>query len=391
MVSDLNSKKVVISRELLKLYFDGMSGEVVVQDKSREIKIYIEEGNVIYAEGVDEGRQLLREIAAKKGLEPHQLEALEQINSRDPQSLGEALIDRNLLSEPTWKKFLEIKVKYVLAAALKMEAADLRFREVNSPILPNNLVNYNMIQLLVDTIRLMEDLRTFERHIPGDDAIFTISEGANEFQAIVPLSPSERTLFSMIDGQRPVGEVIKSAGQGKMDVYKTFYLLHCFGLITLLSAQDGKAGDEVDYTRIVNIYLDLLRILETNFRKEVGKRFEGILNKCLSELSGQSKELLRTLDLSEDYQAGIIMHISKGYAEKEKATEGRLVLSSSFNKLVYLLITKMEKLLGKDEAKRSLRQMMNILQDVERYRREPEIMDYVRGNLRDYFQQLTGE
>ena len=68
--------------------------------------------------------------------------------------------------------------------------------------------------------------------------------------------------------------------------------------------------------------------------------------------------------------------------------EGRLVLSSSFNKLLFLLIMRMEKLLGKALAERSLKQMMNILQDVERYRREPEIMDYVRGNLRDYLQQI---
>ncbi|NIR17598.1 MAG: hypothetical protein GWN86_28295 [Desulfobacterales bacterium] len=247
-----------------------------------------------------------------------------------------------------------------------------------------------MIQLLLDTIRLMEDLKTFERHIPGDDAVFTLSEGANEVQAIIPLNPFELTIFSMIDGKKTIGEIIKSKGLAREDVYKTFYLLLCFDLITLVSAQDGGAGSEVDYTQIVNIYLDLLRILETNFRKELGKRFESILDKCLNELTGQSKELLRSLDLSKDYQAGIATQISKRFAEKEKAVEGRLVLSSSFNKLLFLLIMRMQKLLGKALAVKSLRQMMNILQDVERYRREPEIMDYVRGNLRDYFQQISG-
>jgi hypothetical protein len=53
MDSGLNSKKVVLSRDLLKLYYDGMSGEVVVRDKLRTIKLYLEEGNVVYAEGVD--------------------------------------------------------------------------------------------------------------------------------------------------------------------------------------------------------------------------------------------------------------------------------------------------------------------------------------------------
>jgi hypothetical protein len=389
MISDLNSKKVVLSRELLKLYYDGMSGEVIVKDKRRTIRIYLEEGNVVYAEGVGESRQLLREIAGKKGLDPRQLEELEQISKEAPQSLGKTLLERRLISEAVWKKFLEIKVKYALAAALRMDTADVRFREVDFSIPPNNLINYNMIQLLLDTIRLMEDLRTFERHVPGDDAIFTLSEGANEVQAIVPLNPFELTIFSMIDGQKTIGEIMKSKGMAREDVYKTFYLLFCFDLVTLISIQDREAEGEVDYTKIVNIYLDLLRILETNFRKKVGRRFESILHKCLNELSGQSKELLRSLDLSRDYQTGIVTQISKRFGEKEKATEGRLVLSSSFNKLVFLLMMRMEKLLGKDLVKRSLKQMMRILQDVERYRREPEIMDYMRGNLRDYIQQVS--
>jgi len=385
----LNSKKVVLSRELLRLYYDGMSGEVVVRDKLRTIRIYLDEGNVVYAEGVDEGRQFLREIAAKKGLDPRQLKQLEEIREKDPQSLGKTLLERRLISEAVWEKFVEIKVKYALAAAFKMDNADLKFHEVDFSILPNNLIDYNMIQLLLDTIRLIEDLKTFERHIPGDDAVYTLSEGANEFQAIIPLSPFELTIFSMIDGQKTVGEMIKSKGQAREDVYKTLYLLLCFDLITLISAQDGKVESEVDYTKIVNIYLDLLRILETDFRKEVGKRFESILDKCLNELSGQSKELLRSLDLSKDYQAGIVTQISKRFAEKEKAVEGRLVLSSSFNKLLFLLIMRMQKLLGEGLVERSLKEMMNILQDVERYRREPEIMDYVRGNLRDYLQQIS--
>ncbi len=390
MISGLNSKKLVLSRELLKLYYDGMSGEVIVRDNQQTITIYLDEGNVVYAEGVDEGRQLLREIAEKKGLDPLQLEELEQISERAPQSLGKMLLERRLITEPVWKKFLEIKVKYALAAAFRMDTADVRFREVDLSILPNNLIDYNMIQLILDTIRLMEDLKTFERHIPGDDAVFTLSEGANEFQAIIPLNPFELTLFSMIDGQKTTGEIIKSKGLAREDVYKTLYLLLCFDLITLISAQDREAQSEVDYTKIVNIYLDLLRILETNLRKEVGKRFESILHKCLNELTGQSKELLRSLDLSKDYQTGIITQISKRFAEKEKATEGRLVLSSSFNKLVFLLMMRMQKLQGKGLVKRSLKEMMNILQDVERYRRESEIMDYVRGNLRDYIQQISG-
>ncbi|KPK29809.1 MAG: hypothetical protein AMK69_05475 [Nitrospira bacterium SG8_3] len=130
MNSNMNRNRVVLSRELLKLYYDGMSGEIVVSDKLRTIKIYLDEGNVVYAEGVDEGKQFLREIAGQKGLRPGQLKELEQIMEKDPQSLGKTLLERRLVSEAVWKKFVEIKVKYAIAAALEMENADLKFREV---------------------------------------------------------------------------------------------------------------------------------------------------------------------------------------------------------------------------------------------------------------------
>ena len=183
MVSGLNSKKVLLSSQLLKLYYDGMSGEVTVRDRRRTIRIYLEEGNVVYVEGNDKDRQLLKEIAAKKRLDENQLEELEYISERDPQSLGKTLVERKLISESVWKKFLEIRIRYVLATAFQMDAEDLRFREVSLNILPINLIDYNMIQLLLDTIRLIEDLSLLERHIPGDDAVFTLSEGAKEFQA----------------------------------------------------------------------------------------------------------------------------------------------------------------------------------------------------------------
>jgi hypothetical protein len=389
MVSGLNSKKILISSQLLRLYYDGMSGEVIVRDKRRTIKICLEEGSVVYAEGIDKDRQLLKEIAVKKRLDQNQLEELEHISETDPQSLGKTLVERKLIPESAWKKFLEIKVKYVLAVAFEMDAADLRFREIELNILPINLIDYNMIQLLLDTIRLIEDRRLFERYIPEEDAVFTLSPGAKEFQAIIPLSPSELAIFSMIDGQKSVGEIMKATGLARKNVYKIFYLLLCFDLITLIPDEGSKKPGEVDYTEIINIYLDLLRILESSFRKEVGKRFVSIFNKCLNELTGQSKELLRSLDLSKDFQAGIVMEISKRFAEQDKATEGRLLLSSPFNKLIFLLITRMKKALGVGLAEKALQEMMNILEYVEKYRRDAVIMDYVRGNLRDYLQQIS--
>jgi hypothetical protein len=171
-------------------------------------------------------------------------------------------------------------------------------------------------------------------------------------------------------------------------VYRNLYLLICFGLIKVVG-QIGRGKDEgADYGEIINLYLDLLGIIEKCCRKEVGKEFDNLLKECRDELSGQSKELFHDLILSTENQESTAKEILRRFVSQSKAAEGRLVLQASFNKLVFLLIMRMKKILGVGLAERTLTEMMNILDYVEKYRQDTEVMNYVRDNLKDYLRQM---
>lgn len=388
MNTDQNSKKVILTSLFLKLHNDNMTGVVTVKDSQKAIKIYLQGGHVVYAEGIDKDSQLLKEIAAKKRLDQAQLNELKTIKEKDPHSLGETLIQRKLISKQVWDKFLELKIKNILAAAFKMETADLGFSESELKITRINYLDYNIVQLLLDTIRGIKDLELFKKHIQGDNAVFSLSEDPDGLKGNLPLSPSEQAVFSIIDGQKTVGEIITDTGIEKGDVLKILYLLLCFDLIEAMTEESKKEEGGDQYFEIINLYLDLLRIIETNFQKEVGREFENIFNTCKGELPAQSKEIFQSLSLSSDLQKDVIGDIVSRITKIGTMTEGRLVLLSSFNKLIFLLIMRMKKVLGTGLAEKTLTEMMNILQYVEKYRQDAEMMNYIKGNLEDYLKQI---
>jgi hypothetical protein len=388
MSADQNSQKVILSGLLLKLHKDNMTGVVTVKDSQKALRIYLKGGHVVYAEGIDKDSQLIKEIATKKKLDQAQLSELKTIKEKDPHSLGETLIQRKLISKQVWDKFLELKIKNILATAFKMETADLGFSAAELNIAPINYLDSNIVQLLLDTIRGIKDLELFKKHIPGDNTVFTPSEDSVGLKINVPLSPSEQSLFSMIDGQKTVEEIKKDMGMEAMDIYKILYLFLCFDLIKPIT-EDTKKGEDVEqFLEIINLYLDLLRIIETYFKKEVGREFENIFDTCRGELPTQSKEIFQSLNLSSDLQKDVIGDIVNRITKIGTMTEGRLLLLSSFNKLIFLLLMRMKKVLGIGLAESTLNEMMNILQYVEKYRQDAEMMNYIRGNLEDYLNQI---
>jgi hypothetical protein len=388
MDSDQISKKPSLSGLLLKLHHENMTGIITAKSGLKSIVIYMRDGHVVYADGIERESKLLKEIAAKKKLDQNQLDELNKIREEEPQSIGQALIKRKLISAQVWKKFLELRVKHNLVAALKMEDTVLGFRKSELPILPINCIDRNIVQLLLETIREINIPGSFQNDIQGDTAVFSPSRHADDLMSNIPLSPSEQKIFAMLDGEKTIGDIMADTGLDKESVGRILFLLACFDLVEIIT-EESQAGEGVfEYIEIITFYLDLLRIIETYFSKEVGREFENIFDSIKDELPAQSKKLFHDLRLSIDLQNQVVEEIYDAVTRQGKTTEGRLILLTSFNKLIFMLIMRMKKVLGTGLAEQTLNEMMNILQYVEKYKQDDAIMKYVRGNLEDYLKQV---
>jgi hypothetical protein len=383
MKASLHSKTVSLSNLLLKLHYECTTGVVTIKDDRRAIRVYLKNGHVVYADGIDKEAQLLREIAAKRRLDPSKLQELKTVKEKDPHSFGKILTRQKIISQAVWEKFLDLKVKHTLSAAIKMENPDLGFSGAELRIPPENFVDLNTAQLLLDTIRGAREPEDFW----DEEVCFTHAPRADDEVGHIPLNLSEQTVYSLIDGQKTMEDIAAETDLDTEGVHRILFLLISLGLI--VSVPQGAKGEEsVDYEEMVNLYFDLLKILDKSLRREVGNQMDDILSHAIDELSAQSKTLIGDLDLAGDDREPAVRDIVERLASQGTGAEGRLLLQSSFNKLIFLLIMRMKEILGVGLTEDTIMEMMSILEYVERYRQDTDLMNYVRENLNDYLQQV---
>ncbi len=375
-----------LPRLLIKLNRDQMTGTVTIKDDRRGLRVYLRQGHIASADGLNAESRLIKELARKKGLSPEAVGRLERVLAKDPRSLGRTLVDRGLVKREVWDRFLVFKVKQTLTAAFQMTDAELGFSESPVEVDPFDSIDYNLFQLLMETVKGIRDDAFFRRCIEGPEGVYETSGDSDTLKDQVPLTPSEEAVLRLVDGRRSVKEIQDVVGADEPDLYRTLYLLFCCGLIEPGGGAGGK-GD-VDYEEIAQLYLDLLNIIEANFRKEVGRQFEKVYAESLQELGTRSGALFESLALSKDAQADFQRRIAARCREEARQGDAVLFLKSSFNKLVYLLIMRMKKVLGVGLTEKTILEMMNILDYVEKYRQDAEMMSYVKGNLEDYLQQV---
>ncbi|MBW2207848.1 MAG: DUF4388 domain-containing protein [Deltaproteobacteria bacterium] len=383
MKASPNSKTVSLANLLLKLHYEQTTGVVTIKDERRAVRVYLKSGHVVYADGIDKEAQLLKQIAAKRRLDPSKIQELNKVKEKDPHSFGKTLTRQKIITQAVWGKFLILKVKHILSAAVKMKNPDLGFSSAELRIPPENYVDLNTAQLLLDTIRGTKEPEDFW----DEEVLFSHSPGAEDTVEHIPLNLSEKTVYSLLDGRKTVDAIASETDLATDGVHRILFLLLSLGLI--VSVPHGAAGeDSVDYEEMVNLYLDLLAILEGNLRQEVGKEIDNIISRSLDKLSAQSKTLIGDLDLARDARETTVKDIAERLVSQGSGAEGRLFLQSSFNKLVFLLIMNMKDILGVNLTEKTIKEMMNILEYVEKYRQDTELMNYVGGNLKDYLQQI---
>ena len=380
--------KTQLTALLIKLHRDQMTGMVTVKNDRRFLRIYLRGGHVVGAEGVDAESRLLKEIVQKKRLPANELTDLAKLRERDPSALGRTLVDRGVISREVWGRFLLFKVKQILSAAIQMTNADLGFSEGPVDLPPLNQIDYNLFQLLIEAVKGLQNEDLLRSRIPGSDTVLELSADAESIRESVPLSPSDERVLGLVNGRRSVADIQTESGMEASGLHKTLFLLLCFGMVEPSGRPAGKGAIDVEET--VQLYLDLLKILETNFQKEVGKQFEKVFSECLNELGSRIRALFEPLSGSVKEQEALGREIIARFQKQDQGKDGGLFLKSSFNKLVFLLIMRMKRVLGIGLAEKTIQEMMNMLDYVEKYRQDTEMMNYVKGNLKDYLRQVKG-
>jgi hypothetical protein len=370
---------------LLSLHRDRSTGSLGVKEGEKDLKLYFKKGRFVYADGIDKEGPLLVELVSKGKIDLRQLDELRVLKQEDPHGLGKALLDRKVVSEALWRKFLLLKAKTILSAAFDIENPDLVFSESELSLLPVNFIHEESLPFVLDTVRSTTPRNPLREILKSRDIVFGLSSDVSSCKARLPLDPSEEKTLSLIDGQKTAKEILKFSGLTSRLFQKSLYILIRLGLLDTVP-QQRRISQE--HAHIIRLYLNLLLIVEANFRQEIGKRSQKVFKKCVMDSALPGKALFSDLDLVHENLESAAKKIGAHYMEQKTLSDGRLVLLTSFSKLLYLLIMRMKKLLGKKQAVKTIEEMIHALVHFDLGKKHPEAMLYATRNLEDLVRQV---
>jgi hypothetical protein len=370
---------------LLAMHRDGSTGTLGVKEGETDFVLCLNKGCLVYADGIDKEGPLLAELVSKGKIDLKQLDELRVLKNENPNGLGKTLLDRKLVSEALWRKFLLLKVKTILSAAFDMENPDLLFSESDLSLLPVNFIHEDSLPFVLDTVRSTIPHHTLREILKSKDMVFGLSSDVLSGKARPPLNPSEEKTLSLIDGQQAAKEILKSSGLTSRLFQKSLYCLIRLGLVDTVYHQRPISRENA---YIIRLYLNLLLIVEAAYRQEIGKRAQKVLKQCVADMTLPGKALFSDLDLVNEKPESAAKQISAHFMEQRTLSDERLVLLTSFSKLLYLLITRMRKLLGKKRAMRTIQEMIHALVHFDPGKKHPETMLYAKKNLEDIARQM---
>ena len=358
---------------------------IVLKEGERQLAVYVKGGDVVYADGIDRESSLLEEIASRKKLSRKTCDQLGRLLEEEPLNFGKTLVERNLVSKSDWFRFLDSKVRAVVASALDMEDPEILFNQSELGILPVNFVHCPIPPLLLEETRKFKSLQRIQDYLLQRDPRFCPQPDGPPLNGAPPFTPSETRLLSLLDGEKSWRKLVEETGASLEALTRDLYVLLSLGLIDQAPTSERPPEEKTEYQDIILLYLSLIQTMKNGFRD---KDFREMTRQALDDAKGPVRTLFHELGLVSEDKEPIAQEVLKRFNTLGSLTNRRLVLLTAFNKFIYLLLLRVRRTAGKMRVKSTLEQMIKTLLQAEESKKHPDLMLYLLGNLEDYAKQM---
>ncbi|HEU4989057.1 MAG TPA: DUF4388 domain-containing protein [Gemmatimonadaceae bacterium] len=193
--------------------------------------IYFDKGRISYASIVNR-RDRLGDLLVKNGIiTAEQLQAAIDAQDRHrDKRIGELLMDMGYLSRDALRQHIREQIEEAVYFLFTWNQGSFNFEADVQPDEQEFLVSINPESLLLEGARRVDEWTLVEKKIPTFDIVFEVDRPKLR-GSDVDLTPEQRALIELVDGQRDVQQIIDASGMGEFEVGKLLYGLATTGFL----------------------------------------------------------------------------------------------------------------------------------------------------------------
>ena len=374
---------------LYALCFNAQTGVAIIRQEYAYNEVLFREGLVIFAR-TSKSEEKLGNFLLQSGLiSPSHLEEMATQAKKDGVKLGRFLVRQGLFSQEEIHEVLESQIKSILCDLFSWKQGDFYFyeKEVDEEDI---VVHYTPLEVALLAARRSFDFSTFKRMIPNNKVIFRIPPYIERDKAKVmeELGPNERFIFSLVDGNRNVEQLVKFGGNDEISTMNILYRLVLMGFIKKTKDIGVYADKEFEeISTFLGTFFRVFKLLQHDLEKELGVMAQKVLHKARRGLKEDYRKIFEGISMNGDFLFDtnkILKNISLYYPDPSD----RLIFIDCFYELIHSIIQEMTRILGVPLTKQVVSEIDKIRSDIVHYYTDSPTKKRVLQALDNFMTQL---
>jgi len=360
-------------------------------EEEDEVKVYFQEGTVIYAISSQKEHRIGYFLKSKGMLSERDLQKCLQVGKQKKLQLGKVLVEEGYITVDDLKDVIRLQVENILYGLFLWQKGDFDYKDAKLNLSGLILTELDAMELILEASRRVDEMSILTKQIPSDKLVFRMSERVQDEEEI-KLNSNEWRILSLVNGKRSVAEVIMESGYDNLGAYKILYSLVSSGLIEKTEAVEveevpvKKKEVSVDFPGIVTIYNDVFQVILKSLQDELGNRAFGIFDECKAKLVPDQQELFKNFELKGSIDKNV-QEVSEAVKVFDDPEEGRAFLIIGFNDLLLGTLNKGADILGGQLIHGTRKEIEKVLALVDKYQTGSTEKKQIVFGIRDVLQK----
>ncbi len=370
---------------------DQKTGVLKVKNEDREIRIYLKDGEIIYATGSQKNDRLGHFLKTSGIVSEKKLQAVLKKCKADKKSLGKILIEQGILTSQKLQEMLRRQIEHLIFNLFFWDRGEFEYNDAAINVKGMVVVKINVVGLLLEASRRIDEISILRKHIPNDELIYRLTGQVSNKDEIT-LSSAELKILGLVDGRRPIRQVIRDSGFDEYAAYKNLYALLSSGLIEPSAAAPEEktpetAEESKQFQTIIGSYDYFLRLLFNSLEAELGQQTNTVFNESKPVGASQPYEILRNFQPQNAVDINI-REISRELTFIANHTDACRMLIDSFNAFISNILLRTNQFLGPKMTLQTVQKIDAILPAVEASQTPLDDRDHVIEQIKRVLSQV---
>ena len=220
---------------------DQKTGVLKVRNEDKEIRVYLKDGEIIYATGSHNRDRLGHFLISNGIISKEKLQASLKQGRAEKKALGKILLEKGVLTRQKLQKFIHLQIEHLLFNLFMWDKVEFEYNDTALNLKGMIVAKINVVSLLLEASRRIDEISILKRYIPSDMLVFRTTAKAGDKDEI-KLALSESKILALVNGQRTIRQVIRDSGFDEYAAYKILYSLLSSGLIESIQTDTEKAS-----------------------------------------------------------------------------------------------------------------------------------------------------